>query len=345
MELVHQLVHDRRAFLQSLSLGAAVLAAVRPGGAATASSGKKLAGVFPIGSSPFTADNKLDLDGLASQVEFCQRGGVHGCVWPQIASAWTTLSERERLDGAEAIIAAGKGGATAVVIGVQAPEMASIVRYAKHAAQLGADAIVSLPPADQNDEKALLDYYRQIGSVTELPLFVQSTGSMSVDLLLEMFRTIPTFHHVKDEAGDPLKRVTEIRERSRDQLKVFSGFGVQTMITEMDLGFSGHCPYVTVADLYAAAYDLWHNGQKREAFDMFGRIQALNSMVATNTFEVLIARGILKPGAKSREVAAAAAPGAAAPGAAAPPRRRAPPMTIEEIRQTLKTYLGPYLKS
>jgi hypothetical protein len=139
--------------------------------------------------------------------------------------------------------------------------------------------------------------------------------------------------------------VTEIRERSRDQLKVFSGFGVQTMITEMDLGFSGHCPYVTVADLYAAAYDLWHNGQKREAFDMFGRIQALNSMVATNTFEVLIARGILKPGAKSREVAAAAAPGAAAPGAAAPPRRRAPPMTIEEIRQTLKTYLGPYLKS
>ncbi len=333
-----ELVHDRRVFLQNLSLGAAVLSAVRPGVAATASAGKKLAGVFPIGSSPFTADNKLDLDGLASQVKFCQRGGVHGFVWPQIASAWTTLSERERLDGAETIIAAGKGGATAVVIGVQAPEMASIVRYAKHAAQLGADAIVSLPPADQNDEKALLDYYRQIGSATELPLFVQSTGSMSVDLLLEMFRTIPTFRHVKDEAGDPLKRVTEIRERSRDQLKVFSGFGVQTMITEMERGFSGHCPYVTVADLYAAAYDLWHNGQKREAFDMFGRIQALNSMVATNTFEVLIARGILKPGAQSREVAAA-------PGAAAPSRRRAPPMTIEEIRQTLKTYLGPYLKS
>ena len=335
-------VHDRRAFLQRLGLGAAALAALRSAVAATASSGKKMAGVFPIGSSPFTEDNRLDLDGLASQVRFCNRGGVHGFVWPQIASQWTTLTEKERLDGAEAILAAGKGGATALVIGVQAgvqtPEMAATLRYAKHAAEHGADAIVALPPAGQTNDRALLDYYQQIGRATELPLFVQSTGSMSVDLLMEMFKTVPTFRQVKDEAGDPLKRVTEIRERSGDQLKVFSGFGVQTMITEMELGFSGHCPYVTVADLYASAYDLWHSGKKREGFDMFGRIQALNSMLPTYTFDALIARGIVKQGSKARPVASAAT------GAAEPNRRRPPAMTIEEIQRTFKTYLEPYLK-
>jgi 4-hydroxy-tetrahydrodipicolinate synthase len=334
--------HDRRAFLQSIGLGAAALAALRPAAAATASAGKKLAGIFPIGFSPFTEDNKLDLDGLASQVRFCNRGGVHGFVWPQIASAWTTLSEKERLDGAEAIVAAGKGGATALVIGVQAgvqaPEMATVLKYARHAAQLGADAIVSLPPAGQNDDHALLDYYQQLGRATELPLFVQSQGSMSVDLILEMFKTIPTFRQVKDEAGDPLKRVTEIRARTADQLKVFSGFGVQTMITEMELGFSGHCPVVNLADVYASAYDLWHRGQKREAFDMFGRILALESMVSGASFDVLIARGVLKPGAKARPNPAMSA------GAAGPPRHRAPAMTNEEIQQTLKTYLQPYLK-
>jgi dihydrodipicolinate synthase/N-acetylneuraminate lyase len=216
--------------------------------------------------------------------------------------------------------------------------MATILRYARHAAEHGADAIVSLPPVGQTDDHALLDYYQQIGRTTELPLFVQSTGSMSVDLLMEMFKTIPTFRQVKDEAGDPLKRVTEIRERSGDQLKVFSGFGVQTMITEMELGFSGHCPYVTVADLYASAYDLWHSGKKREGFDMFGRIQALNSMLPTYTFDALIARGIVKPGSKARPVASAAT------GAAEPNRRRPPAMTIEEIQRTFKTYLEPYLK-
>jgi hypothetical protein len=102
----------------------------------------------------------------------------------------------------------------------------------------------------------------------------------------------------------------------------------------MQLGFSGHCPTTNLADIFAAAYDLWHKGQKREAFDMFGRIQALNSMLHTGTFDVMIARGVLRPGTKSREVAQAPPPG----------RRFPPRMTIDEIRQTLKTYLEPYLR-
>jgi dihydrodipicolinate synthase/N-acetylneuraminate lyase len=298
-----------------------------------ASQTKPLAGVFPIGFSPFTEDDKLDLDGLASQVKFCNRGGVHGFVWPQIASAWTTLSDKERLDGAEAILAAGKGGRTALVIGVQASDVTAISRYVAHAEKLGADAIVSLPPANVIDEKALLGFYQQVGRMTSLPLFAQATGNMSVDLLIEMFRTIPTFRQVKDEAGDPLQRISEIRRRADDRLRVFSGFGVATMITEMELGFAGHCPYTNLADVYAAAYDLWHEGKKREGFEMFGRIQALASMMPVNTMDILIARGVLKPGRRTR---------VASPPAAG--RRGPPALTIDEIRQALKTYLEPYLK-
>ena len=40
-------------------------------------------------------------------------------------------------------------------------------------------------------EKALLDFYQQVGRLTSLPLFAQATGAMSVDLLIEMFKTIP----------------------------------------------------------------------------------------------------------------------------------------------------------
>jgi len=54
---------------------------------------------LPIGSTPFLEGDKLDFESLAAQVTFCNRGGVHGFVWPQIASGWTTLSEAERLAG------------------------------------------------------------------------------------------------------------------------------------------------------------------------------------------------------------------------------------------------------
>lgn len=324
----------RREFLQGLAGSAAAL--TFSGTSFGFAQGRALAGVFPIAFSPFTPEDKLDLDGLAAEVKFCNRGGVHGLVWPQLASAWSTLNDKERQDGTEAILSAGKGGKTALVIGVQSPDMAAIARYAKQAEKMGADAIISLPPAGVSDEKALLDFYQQVGRLTELPLFAQCTGTMSVDLLVEMFRTIPTFRYVKDEAGDPLIRVAEIRRRTDGALHVFSGFGVQTMITEMQLGFTGHCPYTNLADVYSAAYDLFHAGRKREAFDMFGRIQALASIMPVNTIDIMVARGVFKPGTQVRK--APAVPGA--PVA----RRPGPVLTPEEMRQTLKTYLEPYLK-
>ena len=44
--------------------------------------------------TPVTPDNKVDFDGLANQVTFCRRGGVHGIAWPQIArtGAWSSLA-------------------------------------------------------------------------------------------------------------------------------------------------------------------------------------------------------------------------------------------------------------
>jgi dihydrodipicolinate synthase/N-acetylneuraminate lyase len=89
---------------------------------------------------------------------------VHGVIWPQIASEWNTLSKKERLDGAEAMTAAGKGGKTAITIGVQGPDMPTVLEYVKHAEKVGADAICSLPPANVTDDGALFDYYKQIGS-------------------------------------------------------------------------------------------------------------------------------------------------------------------------------------
>jgi 4-hydroxy-tetrahydrodipicolinate synthase len=297
----------RRKFLQYLGAGAVGLALSARGARADVDSGtapaaapwrqapKELRGLFPIAQTPFSEDNKLDLDSLAAQVTFCNGGGVHGLIWPQLASGWTTLTEAERMAGAEALVNAGKGGNAAVVIGVQGTDMGAVTRYAGQAAKLGADAIISLPPANVTDEKALLDYYQQVGKLTDLPLFVQSTGKMSVDLIVEMFNTIPTMRHVKDEAGEPLERVAELRKRTNDQLVVFSGKGVRTLIAEMELGFWGHCPYTALSDVYAASYNLWHGGRRKEAFDMFGRVLAFDSLGATSGNDVLVARGVFKP--------------------------------------------------
>jgi dihydrodipicolinate synthase/N-acetylneuraminate lyase len=331
----------RREFCLRMGAGAVALAFANGGFAAE---GKPLRGLFPIAQTPCTPDNKLDLDCLAAEVKFCNRGGVHGFVWPQIASGWAGLTQAERMDGAETILAAGKGGKTALVIGVQTRggDVNASVEYAKHAARGGADAIVSLPP-ENADANAMLEYYKTIGKATDLPLFVQSTGDMSVDLVVQMFKEIPTMRVIKDEAGNPLQRVAEIRERTGGKLNVFSGNGVRTMITEMERGFLGHCPTAGLSDVYAQAFDLWHAGKKREAFDMFGRVLAFESIPNAGNY-VLTARGVFKENTITRGMTL---PGgsAGAPAGGAP--RRGEPLDEagkREIRAALDTYLKPYLR-
>src|ERR1039458_6883439 len=339
---LHSQTSARREFLHALAGGALGLALAGKGWSAPA---KPMRGVFPIGQTPVTESDKLDLECLQNEVKFCNQYKVHGFAWPQIASGWTTLSEKERLDGGEATVAGGKGGKPALVIGVQDREgkIAQSIAYARHAAKNGADAIISLPP-EKADDKAMIEYYRTIGQATDLPLIVQSQGEMSVDLIVEMARQVPTMKCVKDEAGNPLARVTRIRERTNDKLAVFSGNGVRTMIDEMRLGFSGHCPTTVRSDFYAAAFDLWHAGKRREAFDMFGRIQAFNSITGASGY-LMVVRGVFKESTKTRPISVSGA----VPAGSGAGRSGQAPAPLEEagkqaIRDAWDQFMKPYLR-
>jgi len=326
---------NRRQFVGVLSVGAVALAMPRYNLALPAK--RKLAGVFPIGFTPVNSAGVLDYEGLAAQVKFCRRGGVHGLAWPQIASGWTTLAESERMQGAEALTAAARGGSTAIVIGVQSKtaDFAETERYAKQAEKLGADAVICIAPPGVAPGPELVQYYQKLGTVTALPLFIQTGGDFSVDLVVELFNSIPTFRYVKDEAGEPLERVKDLLARTNGQLTVFSGKGVNTMITEMERGFLGHCPFVSFSDIYASAYDDYHAGKFRESFDQFARIEAAATMFAQSDVNILIARGVFKPGTTTR---------VAPPASGAETRHRAA-SDPDEIKRELDKYLKPYLKA
>ena len=322
----------RRAFLQSSAALALGLGLAAPAFGQTTA--KPMRGLFPIGQTPFTPDNRLDHDCLAAEVNFCNRGGVPGFIWPQIASGWSTLSEAERLAGAETILSAGKGGKTSLVIGVQAVgnDLAASIRYAKHAQSHGADAIVSLPP-EKADDQAMVDYYKAIGAATDLPLIVQSQGNMSVDLIVNLAQQIPSMTCVKDEAGDPLARIGEIRARTKDRIAVFAGKGVRTMLDELHLGFAGFCPTPGLADLFQQTADLWQAGRRREAYDMFGRIQAFETIAGQGQY-LMVARGVFKDTTTYRPT----------PGMGG---HEAPPSEAQKafIRQAMNDFLKPYMRA
>jgi 4-hydroxy-tetrahydrodipicolinate synthase len=357
----------RRSFLQStgaLVLGAGFLrfsgtaeAADVKGAELSTPSGKKLRGLYPILETPFTADDKLDTDTLAAEVAFCNRGRLGGMIWPVFASSWSTLSDAERIEGAETILAAGKGGTAAMAIAVQnmAWDTATSVRYAKHAADHGADAIVSIPPNNgwNVSDQAVLDYYKAIGAATDLPLIVQTRGTISVDLMIRMFHEIPTMKATKDEVGDPLKRIAALMEGTGNGLAVWAAGGGtgELLLEELPLGFSGLCPTPQYADLLQQCMELWWAGKKGEAFDMFSRVQGFATIPGATEY-LMVARGVFKETTKMRrqpmEPEAPKPAGGGRPGGGTGGGARSGP--IDEsgkkvVREALETYLRPYLRA
>ena len=284
-------------------------------------------------------------------------------IWPVFASSWSTLSDAERIEGAEAMLAAGKGGKSAIAIAVQntAWDIPTSVRYAKHAAAHGADAIVAIPPNNgwNVTDQAVLDYYKTIGAATELPLIVQTRGTLSVDLMVEMFQQIPTMKATKDEVGDPLARAPELIQRTGNKLAVWAaggGTGNQ-LLQELPLGIVGLCPTPQYADVLQQTMELYWAGKKREAFDMYSRVQGFATIPGATEY-MMEARGVFKEGTKSRPQpmepearqggGGAGGGGAAGGGGGAGGGRRAAPLTDKQkefIRQALGEYLKPYLRA
>lgn len=262
---------SRRSFLQ--------VALAAP--AAFANGAKKpLRGIFPIMQTPFTADGKVDNAVLAKEALFLDKCGVHGMVWPQLASEYFTLSIDERIKGAESLMAAAKEVRAAMVLGVQADTAKQAIEYARHATNLGADALIALPPQTEKDEQKIFAYYKAIGEASNLPLFVQAIGNMSVDFIIQMSREIPTLRYIKDEAGPVLNRMTEFRKRA-PELNSFTGNHGRTMYEEMLRGSAGSMPAAGFADLYSIAWDLFQQGRRREAAEFFSRCLLLITEVET----------------------------------------------------------------
>jgi 4-hydroxy-tetrahydrodipicolinate synthase len=258
---------SRREFLGALSAAALPLRAAS----------KPMRGVFVIMATPYTEAKAVDLEDLAREVDFLDRCGVHGMVWPQLASEYWLLSKDERMAGMEAIAKAARGRKPALVFGVQGPNTEAALEYARHAEKLAPDAMIAIPPTEARTLDDYRAYYRALAKTTSRPFFIQTTGGAKgltpeIDFLVEMAREFPHFGYIKEEARPVIERMQSLA-RHRPAIKsIFSGAGGRGMLYEARLGFDGTMPGAVYSDIHAQIWDQWHAGRREAARDLFARL-------------------------------------------------------------------------
>ena len=135
---------------------------------------KKLYGVITAMTTPFTADNRVDVKGLEEQTEFLIQKGVQ-CLYPcGTTGEMYLMSAEERELVAETVVHKAAGRVT-VFIHTGAMRVDEVVRLSRHAHKIGADGVgVVTPSYFSLDERAMVEYYKTVCAALpeDFPVYV-----------------------------------------------------------------------------------------------------------------------------------------------------------------------------
>lgn len=182
---------------------------------------KKLHGVITAMTTPFTADDQVDVEALKSQTEFLIQKGVQ-CLYPcGTTGEMYLMSEQERRLVAETVVKNAAGRVT-VFIHVGAMTVDETIRLAQHANEIGADGVgVVTPSYFTVDGRAMVEYYKEVCAALPETFSVYvyvipqlAHNDISVDVMEEIAAACKNVVGVKYSFAD-MRRINEyLRVRS-----------------------------------------------------------------------------------------------------------------------------------
>jgi 4-hydroxy-tetrahydrodipicolinate synthase len=166
----------------------------------------KFEGIYTPAVTPFGQDGQVDREDFAAVLESLIAAGVHGIVVGGSTGEYYAQSTHERID----LAAYAKdviGTRVALIIGTGATRTEDSVGYARHAREIGADAIlVSSPPYALPTEKENAVHALTIDRAANLPIMLYNyPARMGVTMREEYFSRVGKSKNVvaiKESSGE-----------------------------------------------------------------------------------------------------------------------------------------------
>lgn len=152
---------------------------------------KQFYGIYPSLPTPINEDYGLNRDSAEKIINWQLERGVHGFYINGAAGEGPLLPESTRMEFAEVAVSAAKDRG-AIINHIGSIDFKSTLRLAKHAGQIGCDAVSSVVPNYffKFGEGQILDYYKHIADASGLPVLVYVNGLMNLDVYDFMAKAI-----------------------------------------------------------------------------------------------------------------------------------------------------------
>jgi dihydrodipicolinate synthase/N-acetylneuraminate lyase len=191
-----------------------------------------LRGILAAVTTPFTADgSSIDEPVIKAQVDRLIAAGIHGLVPTGTTGEFMTLTPTEYRRVVELYVQAA-AGRVPVVAGVGALSTKDAVELARDFEQLGADAIMIVPPFyDPLDLPTLKAFLTAVSDAITVPIvYYNVPGATGIRLTAEEIAELGDIERVdylKDTSGDAVALADLLASRG-DRIKAFNGWDTLT---------------------------------------------------------------------------------------------------------------------
>ena len=236
---------------------------------------KRLGGILPALVTPFDAAGRFNPGACEQLVERLYGAGVEGLYVCGTTGEGVLQTVAERKEVAELVLKVTPAGKQ-VMVHVGASCLNEAIELARHAADSGAAAVSSLPPAGPYGFEDVRNYYRALAEATDLPLVVyyMPAGGVSFTTIPQILElcAIPNVVGLKFTDHDMYK-LSEVKQSGA---VIFNGYD-EVLCAGLLMGADGGIGsfYNLVPELFLKVYDDARAGQWGAARETQRRINQL----------------------------------------------------------------------
>ena len=239
---------------------------------------QELRGVFPILNTTFNDDGTLDFASQENLVRYLiEEQGASGLGLFGNASEGYALDDHERIELLRRIRRVA--GSTPLIASTGHSGTQVAVELSRKAEDLGADALMVLPPSFmKTDADGLMFYYDAISKAVNIPIMVQDAPlmtavAMPAALLARMAREIENVKYAKVEAPPTAAKVSAVVKAGG--IVVFGGLNCNFFIEEYHRGARGMMPGSDMIGYFVQIWNALESGDEATAWRVFTRILPL----------------------------------------------------------------------
>ena len=246
-----------------------------------------LQGIWAPLVTPFTADEAVDLEALAFNVQLYGQTPLTGYVALGTTGEFVHLSDEERGQVIETVVRAARADDRPVIAGVGGHATRVAVEQARRAAEAGAVALLVWPPfyyKAKIDRDALIDYFTAVADGSPVPVILyhipQNTGVNLSPAVVGELAGHPNIVGIKDSTGQPAQTIAFLREAGPG-FRVMVG-STTALLAGLAAGAAGGILATANIAPYECCevYDHARAGRWADAAEAYRRVAAVDEVVA-----------------------------------------------------------------